>query len=237
MKSESVILVAVLGLALGLALTATAADTVSSQFRVQGTVVPAGAGRTTAPGLVLDQIVAQPEAFGAAAGESGTVLHGWRFPPAVERLYRFALAAGWNLKGAPSTSDQTMGFIFTGAAGAPIKIGHIQYPAPDGSLVEADDTDPVLGLQAFWVFSYWGGTSRPFATPDALQPGDGTDWQDLLRPGWNLFSPPYMVTVPARGRIAVAWRWDPATTAYVVVAPGEVLRPLEGYWVYVLDPE
>lgn len=237
MKPVQGILAVALGLALGLTPGVAAADTGNSQFRVQGTVTPAGAGRTKATGLVLDQIIAPPEAFGAAVGEDAAVLHGWRLPPAVARLYRYALAAGWNLKGAPGISDQTAGFIFTGAAGAPIKIGNLQYPAPDGSLVEADDSDPILGLQAFWVFSYWGGTGRSFAAPEAPLPGDDSDWQDLLRPGWNLFSPPYTVTVPARGRVVVVWRWDPATTAYVVVAPGEVLRPLDGYWVFVLDPE
>jgi hypothetical protein len=232
------ILAALVGAGLGLASRSAAAETASSQFRVEGTITPAAAGQARGPGLVLDQIVAQPEPFGESAGVAGTVLHGWRFPRAVARLYRYALAAGWSLRGAPGLSDQTTGHVFTGPAGAPIKIGNLQYPSADGAFVQADDSDPILGLQAFWVFSYWGGQGQVFGTPDAHQPGDGTAWQELLQPGWNLFSPPYAVTVPPRGGdIVVVWRWDTATAAYAVVAPGEVMRPLEGYWLFVLDQE
>jgi hypothetical protein len=230
--------VAAFGVLLLLGCLEVSAQTASSGlFRIEGTGLPAGAGRATGPGRVLDQIIAQPEPFGDSAGAAGTVLHGWRFPPVVERLYRYALAAGWNLKGAPGVSDHTTGHIFTGPAGAPIKIGNIQYPTLDGGFVEADDGDPLLGLQAFWVFSYWGGQGQSFRTPEAHRPDDGVPWQDLLEPGWNLFSPPYMITVPPRGRIVVVWRWDTATAAYVVVAPGQIMLPLQGYWIFVLDQE
>ncbi len=228
---------ALMGTAVWLATRTAGGEASSSLFRVQS-ALPAAAGRTRGSGLTLDQVVAPPAPLGdLSSGERFTLLHGWRFPPAVERLYRFALAAGWNLKGAPGTSDREAGFIFTGRSGAPIKIGTLLYPAADGTLVQADDSDPLLGLHAFWVFSYWGGTGQPFAAPEAHQPDDGTAWENLLQPGWNLFSPPYAVTVPARGRIVVVWRWDPGRAAYQIVLPGEVLLPLEGYWVFVLDEE
>lgn len=216
-----------------MALAAQAQTAASSRYRLEGTLTPAGAGRAgQTGGLALYQIVAQPEPLGESAGSLGTVVHGWRLPAVTERLYRYALQAGWNLQGAPGVSDQSAGAIFSGPAGAPIKIGDLQYATPTGSLVSADDRDPLLGLQAFWVFSYWGGSGQPFATPDALTPDDGSAWQDLLQPGWNLFSPPYLVTVPPRGAIVVIWRWDPEARSYEIVLPGAELHPLDGYWVF-----
>jgi hypothetical protein len=228
-----------------LALVTQAQTAASSRYRVEGTVIPAGVGRSSHAALTLYQIVAQPELLGDAAGSVGTVLQGWRLPARVERLYRYALEPGWNLQGAPGLSDQSAGYIFSGAGGAPIKIGNLQYLTPTNSFIEADDDDPVLGLQAFWVFSYWGGSGRLFATPDAHTPDDGTAWQDLLQAGWNLFSPPYTVTVPssdavavpASGSIVAVWRWDPASSSYAVVLPGEELHPLAGYWVFKLNTE
>ena len=152
----------------------------------------------------------------------------------MEALYRYAIAAGWNLKGAPGPTDAPIGAVFSGASGASIKVGPIQYPTTSGEFVEADDRDPLLGNMAFWVFSYWGGKGQPFASRDAHTPGDGTPWQDLLLPGWNLFSPPYSVTVPPCEEIIVVWRWDPAARAYRVVRPGSTMKPLEGYWVFRL---
>jgi len=218
-----------------LALAAQAQNAASSRYRVEGTVTPAGAGQAANADLTLYQIVAQPDPLGESAGDLGTVVHGWRLPAVAERLYRYALEAGWNLQGAPGISDQTTGVIFTGPAGAPIKIGNIQYAVPGGSFVQAADSDPILGLQAFWVFSYWGGQGQPFATPEAHTPDDGTAWQDLLQPGWNLFSPPYVLTVPPRGRIIVVWRWVPATSSYEIVLPGAEMHPLDGYWIFTLD--
>ena len=204
-------------------------------YRVEGTVTPAGAGRSSNAAMSLYQIVAQPEALGESSGSVGTVLYGWRLPAVVERLYRYALEAGWNLQGAPGLSNRSAGEVFTGPAGAPIKIGNIQYPTLSGSFVEAADSDPILGLQAFWVFSYWGGSGRPFDTSDAHTPDDGTAWQDLLQPGWNLFSPPYLVTVPPRGTVVVVWRWNPGAASYEIVPPGNELHPLDGYWIFKRD--
>jgi hypothetical protein len=152
-------------------------------------------------------------------------------------LYRYVLEAGWNLRGSPGVSNLSGGAIFTGSAGAPIKIGNIQYPTLAGTFVEADDSDPLLGLQAFWVFSYWGGRGRYFSVADSETPADGTSWQSMLQPGWNLFSPPYVITVPPRGVIVVVWRWNAPTSSYEMVLPGDELRPLEGYWVFKLDQE
>jgi hypothetical protein len=217
------------------ALSAQAQTTASSRYRLEGTVTPAGAGRSSNTAVVLYQIVAQPEPLGESAGSVGTVLHGWLLPAAAERLYRYALEAGWNLQGAPGLSDHTTGDIFSGPAGAPIKVGNIQYPTLAGAFVEAADSDPILGLRAFWVFSYWGGLGRSFGSPDALTPDDDSAWQDLLQPGWNLFSPPYLVTVPPRGTIVAVWRWNPGTAAYEIVPPGEELHPLDGYWIFKLN--
>ena len=228
---------AALAFSLALAGTVAAQSAGSSQYRVEGTVTPAGAGKSAGATLTLDQIVSQPEPLGDSANAQVSVAHGWRLPPTAARLYHYALAAGWNLQGSPGLSEQTAGTIFTGPAGAPIKIGRIQYPRVAGGFVEADDTDPLLALQAFWVFSYWGGQGREFATPEAHEPGDGTPWQDLLQPGWNLFSPPYTVTVPAPGRITIVWRWDPAAGTYRIVESGANLLPLEGYWLYALPAQ
>lgn len=237
MQTEKPIM-AIVGVAVFcLALAVQAQTAASSRYRVEGTVTPAGAGRSSQAALLLYQIVAQPEPLGDAAGSVGTVLQGWRLPAPVEPSYRYTLQAGWNLQGAPGDSDQTTGQVFTGSGGAPIKVGNIQYLTPADTLIEADDADPIVGLQAFWVFSYWGGSGRLFATPEAHTPDDGTAWQDLLQYGWNLFSPPYTVAVPSRGSIVAAWRWDAATASYEVVPPGAELRPLEGYWILKISED
>jgi hypothetical protein len=232
MKRHGRILGCCAGAVLCLALAAVGAESASGRYRLEGTLTPAGAGHAVGVGLTLYQIVAQPDPLGEFTGTVGTLQHGWRLPAKVEPLYHYVLEAGWNLQGAPGVSDRPAGAIFTGPAGAPIKIGNLRYPTPAGSFVEAADRDPILGLQAFWVFSYWGGEGRSFATPEAHTPDDGSAWQDLLQPGWNLFSPPYTVTVPSRGAIVVVWRWNPATTTYEIVPPGTDLRPLEGYWIF-----
>lgn len=222
---------------IGVALALRAADTASTTYRVDGNLTPAAGGSVVGASYALHQVVGQPEALGEAHGSLYAVEHGWRIPAPVAQLYRYALEAGWSLKGSPGVSDQTIGTIFTGAAGAPTKVGNLQYANPDGSLVAAADSDPVLDLQAFWVFSYWGGTGQPFAAPEAHQPGDGTHWHELLEPGWNLFSPPYVVTVPPRSTgIVVVWRWDSAAATYELVLPGRNLFPLDGYWIFV-SPE
>jgi hypothetical protein len=216
-----------------MALAAQAQTAASSRYRLEGTVTPAGAGQSGQTGMTVYQIVAQPEPLGESAGNLGMLVHGWRLPAVVEFIYRYVLEPGWNLQGSPGVSDLSTGAVFTGPAGAPIKIGNIQYATPTGSFVQADDSDPLVGLQAFWVFSYWGGRGQPFTTPEAPTPADGSAWQDLLRPGWNLFSPPYMVTVPPRGTIVVVWRWNSATSSYEIVLPGAELQPLVGYWIFV----
>lgn len=216
----------------GFCLAGGGVETASASYRVEGNLTPVAGGAAGNTSYSVYQVVGQPDILGDASAAGYVVLHGWRIPAAVAQLYRYALEAGWNLKGAPGLSDRSAGEIFTGAAAAPIKVGNIQYAVP-GGLVEAADSDPLLGLQAFWVFSYWGGTGQWFSTPEAHTPGDGTPWRSLLQPGWNLFSPPYAVTVPPRGTgIVVVWHWVPATSSYEVILPGQNLLPLEGYWVF-----
>ncbi|MBN2452395.1 MAG: hypothetical protein JXR77_18560 [Lentisphaeria bacterium] len=201
-------------------------------FRIDSDPVPAGAGASSTGAHGLRSLVGQPDAVGDAAGQALKIAHGWRIPAVVEMLRRYALDAGWNLKGSPGLSDQPIGVIFTGAGGAPIKIGNVMYPTPTGDCVEAADSDPLLANLAFWTFSYWGGTGSPFGTPDAQRPEDGTHWLDTIGPGWTLYSPPYHVSIPLDGDIPVVWRWDPAARAYHPLLPGAILLPLEGYWIF-----
>ena len=217
-------------LALGTVLSA--ADIGSSQFRVRGNVLSAAGGRTAGSQVGVEQILGQAEPLGVSRGSGSVLFHGWRIPPVVALLYRYALQGGWNLRGSPGISDRSIGEIFVGPAGAPIKIGNVQYADVDGNIVEADDADPLLANLAFWVFSYWGGESAPFDTPDAPRPGEGPSWLDELDDGWNLFSPPYHVTVPAFAHVAVVWRWNSATSSYELMLPGMIMRPLEGYWLF-----
>lgn len=216
-------------------LAARAAETASAGYRVDGTVTPAAGGGLGCASYGLYHLLGQPEPLGEASAPGQTILHGWRIPPIAVQLYRYDLEAGWSLRGSPGVSDQAIGPIFTGIAGAPIKVGNILYAGIDGSFVPAADSDPLIELRAFWVFSYWGGSGQTFTATDAPTPGAGTSWLDLLQPGWNLFSPPYVVTVPPRSSsgIVVVWRWDPTSAAYEVVLPGRNLVPLEGYWVFV----
>ncbi|NLF17400.1 MAG: hypothetical protein GX595_09095 [Lentisphaerae bacterium] len=229
-RSSAAILAGALVLA---GLAATAAE--AGRYHVTGSIAAAGDGSASGGGYRLQYVVGAGTA-GAGNAASRRVEHGWRLETPAPLRYRFRLEPGWNLCGAPGISDASIASIFRGAAGAPIKVGGVQYHAADGSLVTPAEADPLLAQESFWVFSYWGGLGEPFYAVDAPQPDDGSRWQDALQPGWNLYSPPYVVTVPGPAdgsRIISVWRWDPAAALYEPVLSPRLLEPLQGYWIFV----
>ncbi len=230
-RPSAAILAGTLSVLAGLAVTAAEAG----RYRVAGGIAAAGDGTASGGGYRLQYVVGTGTA-GVGNAANRRVEHGWRLETPAPLRYRYRLEPGWNLCGAPGVSDASIATVFRGAAGAPIKVGGIQYLAADGSLVTPAEADPLLAREAFWVFSYWGGLGEPFYALDAPLPDDGSRWQDALRPGWNFHSPPYVVSVPSPGaasRILSVWRWDPAEAAYVPMLPLQLLEPLQGYWIFV----
>lgn len=226
---------ALLAGALGVLATPSATAAEAGRYRVTGSLSATGDSTASGDGYRLQQVVGGGAA-GVVNAAGSRVYHGWRLETPAPLRYRFLLEPGWNLCGTPGISDASIAQVFRGAAGAPIKVGGVQYRASDGSLVTPAEADPLLAQEAFWVFSYWGGLGEPFYALEAPLPDDGSRWQDGLQPGWNFYSPPYLVTVPGPdtvSRIVSVWRWDPSAEAYVPVLPRQLLEPLQGYWVFV----
>lgn len=145
----------------------------------------------------------------------------------VDRIVRFALAAGWNLKGAPMDTSATVGEIFTGPAGYPLKVGELY--AWSGSAYEAiPDSAPLAGEQGFWVYSYWGGESQPVSRVKS----ERGSLEESLEVGWNLYSPPHHMNRPeSEDHVVSAWRWDPTIWQYVEIPPGDPMLPGQAYWL------
>ena len=143
-------------------------------------------------------------------------------------VWRYVLEPGWNLKGAPVNTDQTIDTIFQTARGTSILHSMPAVWSGNG-YNRKNGSDRLNATEGFWVFSYWGGESREF-TGQSPQSGDGLVSQ--LQQGWNLYSPPGYASRPPDNRIIVVWWWDPFLQEYVEIPAGANLLPLEGYWIY-----
>jgi hypothetical protein len=221
------------GLFLCLALSCTvgawgADNTANSGYRVDAWTVSTAGGNMTGEQHRVTAVGSQACPAGRCAFDTRQLESGYAIPEVVVQLLQFALSPGWNLKGAPGATARTTDEIFRGAAGAPVKVGNIRYwDAELQDYVEGDDADPLVGRWGFWVFSYWGGQSRPSETlADPV-----TSWVDDLLEGWNLYSPPYYVTVPQNNDVLVVWRWNAVDGSYELVYPGQNLIPGHGYWI------
>lgn len=212
-------------------LTASAAGgEQAASYRLEEGTVAAGTGTLSSSSYIMNGLVSQPSPVGETAGETFVLNSGVEVPAAVVEMLRFALVAGWNLKGSPGLTAEQIGKIFTGVRGAPIKIGDLEfYDTETGAYALSQDTDAIPANRAFWVFSYWGGTGTEFSLAN---PGVAmTTWIDSLASGWNLFSPSIPITVPEDSRILSIWKWDATAGTYLELYPGDVMSVLEGYWV------
>jgi hypothetical protein len=225
-------LAAVLGA--GMSVGVAAQELSSPNYRIPTSGFATAGGNATSGSFRLESSAGEAAPVGQVAGEQFQATAGAEvpapLPEKVARILRMVLKSGWNMKGSPVLSDKTVGAIFRGDKGYPIKIGNLYYyqSGREAGYVESDDADPLPPNLGFWVFSYWGGTSREFSGED----GSNAELVEQLEPGWNLYTPTRYVTVPQRGEIAVVWRWDAEAQCYVGVDPGENLVPLEGYWIY-----
>jgi hypothetical protein len=206
----------------------SAIESGNTRYRLSGRTPAAAGGVNSSGARRLTSIVGQPGPVGRCAGSQHTLQSGFQLPDVMRRLLQFALEPGWNLKGAPGATARTTDEVFRGAAGAPVKVGNIRYwNAESQEYAEGNDADPLVGGWGFWVFSYWGGKSREFA----FAAEDRFPWEDELRPGWNLYSPPFQVTVPGGTDLLVVWKWNAALGSYELVYPGQNLVAGEGYWI------
>ena len=194
----------------------------NSAYRVHGWTLSASGGRIANGSHRLSCVAGESTPEGGCGGGLHDLWSGYSVPGIVRRLMQFALAPGWNLKGSPGATDLTIEEIFRGASGAPIKVGDIRYwDAALQEYADGDDADPLVGGWGFWVFSYWGGEGRAFESADARE----VRWTEELLDGWNLYTPPFHVTVPSGMDILVVWRWDADAGAYELVYPGQNLFP------------
>lgn len=216
------------GLAACLPRVCDAEGTANPGYRIDAWTVSSGGGRTAGDRNRVSGIGCQTAPGGRCAVGVRELHSGYAIPDVVLRMLQFTLAPGWNLKGAPGATHLTTDEIFRGAAAAPIKLGNIRYwDAELQEYVEGDDADPLVGRWGFWVFSYWGGQSRQAETADDA----AAHWVDELLLGWNLYSPPYYVTVPQDDDVLVVWRWNAVLGSYELVYPGQNLIPGHGYWI------
>lgn len=152
-------------------------------------------------------------------------------PPLVSRILRYTLITGWNMKGSPVDSNETVGDTFTGDHGYPVKAGDLYAwqsgsRRDSGAYVTRSTEDTLLANEGFWVFSLWGGTGQEFSGSRGSRP----PLADQLEDGWNLYSPTDTMVLP-EGFPAV-FRWDAQQQVYRSVPPGELLFPLQAYWIF-----
>lgn len=168
--------------------------------------------------------------IGTAASTSYTLFSGSRIPAEVERILQYTLAAGWNVLGAPGTTDTSAGEIFVGRNGGTIKVGPIQYfDSTYLRYVQAADTAQLLPRQGFWLFSYWGGSSQTFTAPPHIAVRDWLD--EIPRGTWVLYSPPGKIVLGDNRNLTV-YGWNTAAQNYELLSGGDMIEPLRGYWVY-----
>lgn len=231
MNHQSYLCLLALWLGIGLAASAQDAPGIHLDGAIAGIVGPAGAAKSTQATSQGGE--ASPS--GAASSASYTLFSGSHIPDEVGRILQYTLSAGWNLLGAPGTSDQSVGSIFVGAGGSTVKVGWIQY-FDDQKLeyVQSTDSARILPRQGFFLFSYWGGESRTFtASPHiAIR-----DWLTEIPQGaWVLYSPPGKIILEDDSGLRVR-AWDTTTQTFRALGAGDVIEPLHGYWIYYREAE
>jgi len=211
---------------------ARADEAASVSFRLQGGGFACGG--TTASGATTRSIsmIGPVSPAGTAEGETLRMGAGRQIPEVVSRILRFVLGAGWNLKGAPMHTEQTVGDTFVGNGGHAIKIGDIYEWDLDEYRALAN-TDSMTANRGFWVFSYWGGTSQQISGSD----GSAAPLLDQVGDGWSLYSPTHYINVPDSDRIVIVWGWDTELQQYQPLGPGAVLHPLQAYWIFKLSED
>jgi hypothetical protein len=200
------------------------------RYAVRSAVLSTCSGHGTGTSHGLSSVLAPPAPPGTGESlalrlDSGYVMQ----LPAEPAPQRLLLAPGWNLKGSPVTTADSIDSLFRDDSGYEIRLGDLYFWGGDD--YEARDAADVLPAnEAFWVFSYWGGLSQEV---QGVQ-GSTADLEDQLAEGWNLYSPTYHVTVPSSPdtEIVIVWHWNPVSQQYDEVLSGQNLFPLEGYWIY-----
>lgn len=198
-------------------------------LRLQGTIAAIAGPAAGETVQALNQ-GGEPSPAGIAAGESYTLFSGFRLPAEVEDILQYSLSAGWHMLGSPGVSDLTAGGIFVGRAGAPIKVGPLQYYNHETlRYVSAGDSSQLAARRGFWLFSYWGGQSRAFTVSNRIAP---RDWlKEIPYGAWVLYSPPGKIVLPDEPGLTV-FGWNAQLQAYEPLGPGDAIEPLRGYWVY-----
>jgi gluconokinase len=126
--------------------------------------------------------------------------------------------------GGALVNSPTWGQIMADVLGRPVTLSRAEEASARGAAL--------LALEALGILSDIA------AAPDLLGAEEPRTFmllalnEDELRPGWNLYSPPFQVTVPGGGTdLLVVWKWNAALGSYELVYPGQNLVAGEGYWI------
>lgn len=169
--------------------------------------------REMAVGPAID--MRDTDSLSVTAGGSWEICYG---EPETES---FEVDQGWNMVGTALMTDTACEALFASERRQRSAAGQFYtWNADQSKLAPVINLCPEIGL---WHYSAEAAMSAEFS-------GLPADGRITLRAGWNLVSPAIDCPAPAN-----AWLWCPGKGTYTRVAPGEVLHPGIGYWLY--DPE
>ncbi len=139
-------------------------------------------------------------------------------------IREFTLQAGWNLIGIPVVTTQTIAELFLPTrARAGVKT---LWYWENGTYVAADVRGVLNPERAYWVHAESERTLAPVS-------GLAADGLVQLSAGWNAVSP--VRTGPVAGTLLrrhPVWAWEGAGGRYRQIASDDLLRRLEGYWIW-----
>ncbi len=142
--------------------------------------------------------------------------------------YEFQLAQGWNLLGSPVNSTTSAQDIFKDSENRQVIRPSLFYWDRNASLYSEDDLSGNLIEQtAFWAYGNATNTSTSFSGSGEMGAMTG------LNTGWNLYSPATYHPYPS-GAMAI-WQWNSEAQHYDQLTGGELLEPLKGYWVFMMQ--
>ena len=148
------------------------------------------------------------------------------YAPAIP--VEITLAEGWNLVGSGVMSRQSVDEIFAGSVYASGGVD-VVWHWNDERYEIWPLNEPLSPERGYCVYSSAVQTTVSIA-------GVRADGVMMLKPGWNLVSPPSDSVMPAVGGMpGKAWRLNDNT--YQVVASGDLLKAGQGYWIFVQSPE
>lgn len=203
-----------------------------SGFRVRASMPVGAAYSSTVSGQSLSSRVQTSP--GATRSPNLRIRLGLAHPELSALMaFRCALEAGWNLRAFPFSTQETVGELFVGSAGYPIKIGDL-YAWSKDSYESIGDNEQLAHSRGFWVYSYWGGMTRQ-ARAEAPAPRELL--LDQLGPGWNLYGPSEYLSLPASALIGSAWQWDSGNQVYRKLDAAALLLPGEAYWIFRESPQ